>query len=114
MLTSHGKAQSDQISAEGLMELLASGASDIQLLDVRELDEWEAGYIEGADHCPLSLLLQGFRPDNLKKNATLVLYCRSGVRSMQAFHILKSQGYADLRNMMGGYEAWRRLSVRAA
>ena len=75
------------------------------LVDVREADEWNAGHIEGAQHVALSGLMQGNRPD-LPKDRDIILYCQKGMRSEQAAHILKAQGYMNIINMAGGYDAW--------
>lgn len=106
--------QSDlEISPAQVRQLCAEN-KDIQVIDVREIHEWEAGHIEGADHCPLSLLLQGLRPDNLKKDEPIILYCKGGVRSMQALHILHAQGYADVKSMRGGYDLWMMMDAPCA
>lgn len=97
----------DEINLEDTKTLLA-GEHSVKLIDVREIEEWDAGHIEGADHCPLSFLLEGMRPDNLEKDTTLILYCKAGMRSLQAVHILKTQGYHDIKSMKGGYDAWIR------
>lgn len=75
------------------------------LMDVRELDEWEAGHIDGADFYPLSSLMEG-QGVNYPKSAAIVVYCRSGQRSLQAAQILQARGYTDLTNMAGGILAW--------
>ena len=75
------------------------------LIDVREEDEWNAGYIEGAQHIALSVLMQEHKLD-LALDREIILYCKSGKRSLQAAQILKAQGYTNISNMTGGYEAW--------
>lgn len=75
------------------------------LIDVRELDEWDAGHIEGAHHFALSSLMQGDTP-TLSVNDNIILYCQKGKRGAQAANILKNQGYQNIQNMRGGYEAW--------
>lgn len=106
--------QSDLEISPAQAKALLVDNKDLQLIDVREIHEWEAGHIEGADHCPLSLLLQGLRPDNLKKDAPIILYCKGGVRSMQALHILHAQGYADIKSMRGGYDMWMMMDTPRA
>ena len=113
MLNLQRTTESNEITPDETRMLMVDNR-DVQVLDVRGLDEWDAGHIEGADHFPLSLMVQGFRPDTLKKDAPLVLYCKAGVRSMQALYILKSQGYADVKSMAGGYDAWMMAGLRAA
>lgn len=78
-------------------------------VDVRELEEWEGGAIAGAQHWPLSKALEGIIPD-LPQNKEIILYCQKGVRSIQAAHILKAQGYLDVYSLSGGYLAWLMLS----
>lgn len=79
-------------------------------IDVREAEEWDEGHIEGAQHIALSELMQGYRP-TLPLEKEIILYCKSGVRSVQAAHILKSQGYRNISNMSGGYDAWVEMVV---
>ena len=77
-------------------------------IDVREAEEWDGGHIEGAQHLALSDLMQGRRPD-LTPEREIILYCKGGVRSMQAAQLLKSQGYLNISNMGGGYDAWIKM-----
>ncbi len=76
----------------------------VRLIDVREKEEWDQGYIEGAQHWPLSRLMEGAFPDIPQED--IILYCQKGMRSMQAAQILKSEGYLDIYSMSGGYEEW--------
>ncbi len=75
------------------------------LIDVREINEWDAGHIDGAQHLPLSKLMQGFHSD-LSLDTDIILYCQKGIRSQQAAHILKEQGYLNIQHMAGGYANW--------
>ena len=75
----------------------------IKLIDVREVDEVEAGHIPGIIHIPLGLL--EFKMNELDKNEPYIMVCRSGGRSGQATAFLESHGY-DVMNMAGGMLAW--------
>lgn len=77
---------------------------DIQIVDVREAAEWEAGRIEGSVHIPLSELMAG-RLESLDTNRPVVAVCRSGNRSEVASLMLGARGF-DAYNMEGGTEAW--------
>ena len=80
-----------------------------KIIDVREVDEWEAGYIDGAHHLPLSVLLQN--PETFEDIATdghHVFYCQKGMRSLKAAEILRSAGYERLYSLAGGYSAWEK------
>ncbi len=85
----------------------ARAMPDAIIVDVREAEEREAGYIDGARHCPLSRLSEGDMPDDLPRDRDVILYCRSGIRSVTAARILMAEGYLDVYSMAGGFEAWR-------
>jgi rhodanese-related sulfurtransferase len=82
-------------------ELLATGA--IQLIDVRQPHEWDAGRIAGARHLELGELAA--RADTLDRDAPVVFYCRSGARSAMATEAFAGAGF-DAHNMAGGLLAW--------
>ncbi len=81
---------------------------DVQLLDVREPYEWDAGHIEGATHIPMGQLAA--RQDELARDRTIVVVCRSGNRSAQVTGALQRAGY-DAHNMEGGMAAWDRAGL---
>ena len=82
--------------------------TDIQLIDVREPEEWEAGRIEGARHIPMGQL--GDRLDEIDKNRPVVAVCRSGGRSDRVTEVLRAQGY-DAANLDGGMQAWEEAGL---
>lgn len=77
---------------------------NLNIIDVREADEFAAGHIPGAVSMPLSGLEQEFEP--LKKDKEYHVICLSGGRSSMACDFLGNQGY-DVVNVMGGMSAWR-------
>jgi rhodanese-related sulfurtransferase len=86
------------------------------LLDVREPAEWTAGHIPGAVHVPLGML--HFRGDpasplgdpdlTANVNASIVVYCESGVRSLLGADLLKKMGYTNVVSMAKGISGWGR------
>lgn len=76
----------------------------IEIIDVREADEYTAGHIPGAVSMPLSGLAQDY--ESLEKNKEYHVICLSGGRSSMACDFLGQQGY-DVVNVMGGMSAWR-------
>jgi len=76
---------------------------ELQLVDVRLDDEWEAGHIAGADHIPLDSL--SARAGEIDRSKPVVLYCRSGDRSGGAADALAASGW-EVQSMDGGLEAW--------
>src|SRR5258707_4306171 len=79
------------------------------LLDVREDEEWAAGYAPGARHIPLGEL--GARSDELPQDGAVYVICRSGHRSARAAQALANAGW-DAINVAGGMQDWRRRAVR--
>ncbi len=77
---------------------------EVQILDVREPFEWEAGRIEGAVHIPLNDLMAG-RTEGLDPEKPVVAYCKTANRSEVARLMLRARGF-DAATMEGGSEAW--------
>lgn len=75
----------------------------IQLIDVRNPSEYEAGALPGARNIPLAGLSQHLT--ELDPARPVVLYCRSGGRSVIAAALLEARGFGDVCDVVGGYEA---------
>ncbi len=80
-----------------------SRRDQLQLLDVRENDEWSAGRIDGAKHIPLSQLPA--RLGELDRDRTVVTVCRSGGRAGKAAELLSGSGWTA-EVMAGGMNSW--------
>jgi rhodanese-related sulfurtransferase len=78
-------------------------ADEIQLIDVREPYEWEAGHVEGARHIELERVAS--KADTIDKEKPVVFYCRLGARSGMAANAFRRAGY-DAYSMDGGITAW--------
>ena len=91
-----------QISAVELAAKMQAG-EQVNLIDVREVEEVAAGYISGIVNIPLGLLET--RMDELDKSKAYIMVCRSGGRSGQATQFLAAQGF-DVTNMAGGMLDW--------
>ncbi|MEO7850672.1 MAG: rhodanese-like domain-containing protein, partial [Rubrivivax sp.] len=98
-------------SFAGLWEItphaLAEVAAKVQIVDVREPDEFAhgLGHIDGALLLPLGELQQ--RSGELPQDKPLVVVCRSGARSARATAMLGKAGFADVANLSGGMLRWR-------
>jgi rhodanese-related sulfurtransferase len=81
--------------------------SEVQIVDVREKDEYTGplGRIAGAIPIPLGELEK--RAGELAKDTPIVTVCRAGGRSAQATVILKNAGCEAVANMAGGMLRWR-------
>lgn len=82
-------------------ELLDRGA--IQLVDVRQLHEHEAGRIEGDRLIELAELTE--QAASIDRDTPVVFYCRSGGRSAMATQAFEQAGF-DAHNLVGGLLAW--------
>ena len=89
------------VDPEQVVELQRQGA--IQLIDVREEHEWDAGRIAGARHLPVSELTA--RADSIHRETPVVFYCRVGGRSAMAASAFRRAGY-DAYTMSGGMVEW--------
>jgi rhodanese-related sulfurtransferase len=92
------------INAEVAMEMIASGDEFI-LVDVRTQEEYDEGHIEGALLLPLDQLETLSEEQLTDKDATILVYCRSGSRSAQASKILVDLGYQNVYDF-GGIIDW--------
>ncbi len=78
------------------------------LIDVRESDEYDEGYIPGAVWIPrgkLELRIEDAVPN---RDAEVVLYCAGGTRSALAARTLRELGYGHVSSLTGGFGAWKK------
>lgn len=93
-----------KVTAAEVKEMLDKG-KDFVLLDVRTKEEFADGHIKGAINIPLQVLENEVTTEIEDKEAMIVLYCRSGVRTLQADCILGELGYDNVYDM-GGILSW--------
>ena len=74
----------------------------LSLVDVREVEEFEALHLEGARNFPLSQLADTYK--QLDKDQLYYVICKSGMRSARACQFLAEQGY-EVTNVQGGMDA---------
>ena len=91
-----------QVDAKSVQEHFERG--EVDLLDVREPQEWELGHIEGAKWIPMGDLNARWR--ELDPPRKLVVVCFSGSRSQYVASMLRQVGY-DAANLEGGMLAWQ-------
>jgi rhodanese-related sulfurtransferase len=89
------------VSVEEARELIDAGAF---VLDVRTIDEYNSGHIEGAVLIPHTNLEE--RILEVPRDKVILVYCRSGRRSEIASTILINNGFTQVNNMLGGINAW--------
>lgn len=89
------------VSVQQAADLRENGAL---MLDVRTVEEWNEAHIPNASLIPLDQLEA--RVSEVPTDVPVVIYCRSGNRSQTALWILRSAGFTNVNNMLGGINAW--------
>jgi rhodanese-related sulfurtransferase len=90
-----------ELDPERVKELLDRDA--IELVDVREQYEWDAGRIPGARHIELERVAG--RADELPRDRPIVFQCRLGARSAMVTEAFRASGF-EAYNLTGGLRAW--------
>jgi hydroxyacylglutathione hydrolase len=98
--------QIEQITVHELKE----AEPELQRLDVRKQEEWDAGHIPGAKHIFLGELRD--RLDELDRSCAYATYCASGFRASAAASLLAANGFRDVRNVPGSWNAWTSAGYR--
>ncbi|WP_049502906.1 rhodanese-like domain-containing protein [Streptococcus oralis] len=75
----------------------------LSVLDVREVEEFEALHLEDARNLPLSQLADTY--EQLDKTQPYYVICKSGIRSARACQFLAEHGY-EVVNVQGGMDAF--------
>ena len=96
------------ISLEDLKKKVESKAP-FTLVDVREKDEFRAGFIPGAIHVPRSHLESQSEQKLPDRDAEIVLYCAGGTRSAFAAKSLAELGYTNVTSANPGFVRWKDL-----
>jgi hydroxyacylglutathione hydrolase len=96
-------AVASRLTAKAFGDRVAE-VSGLQIVDVRNPGEAEAGIIPGAVNIPLAQLAG--RIGELDAATPTVVYCAGGYRSSIAASLLRHHGFTDVSDIIGGYNAW--------
>ncbi len=94
---------SDTMTVQELKDRMDKG-DKVFLLDVREPHEFSMARIEGATLIPLGTLPQSL--NQLDPTDEIVALCHKGMRSADAVGFLLQQGFSNVKNLIGGIDAW--------
>ena len=100
----------ETLTAQQARGLIARG--EVEVIDVREPNEWSGGHIAGARLVPLNQLRAN--PKALLGRDGVVFVCAAGVRSMAAARIAAGAGFQRVYNLEGGTRAWERAGFELA
>jgi molybdopterin/thiamine biosynthesis adenylyltransferase/rhodanese-related sulfurtransferase len=109
-LLSKVKSEINEISPASANQTLKEDKS-VKLIDVRERNEWEEGFIPGSVHVPRGFLESRIEEALPDKTAPVILYCAGGVRSAFAAKTLQEMGYSNVLSMSGGYNGWKNAGL---
>ncbi|HJT21425.1 MAG TPA: rhodanese-like domain-containing protein [Nitrospira sp.] len=74
------------------------------LLDVREQWEYDLAKVQGSTLVPLATLPQSL--GTLNRDSEIIAICHHGMRSADATNFLLQQGFPNVKNLVGGIDAW--------
>jgi len=92
----------ERIDVERAKQLIQSG--EVEVIDVRETDEYQSGHIPGARHVPLGELINN--PQKYLTRDNILFVCAVGERSAVACEVAAAIGLQRLYNLQGGTIEW--------
>jgi len=93
-----------EITCEDLQTSLAGADAKPLLLDCRQPEEFAICALAGATLVPMNEIPS--RLQELDPDATTIVYCHHGVRSLHVTVFLRQQGFRDVRSLKGGIDRW--------
>ncbi|TPV95748.1 MAG: molybdopterin-synthase adenylyltransferase MoeB [Myxococcales bacterium FL481] len=81
------------------------------LIDVRERDEYEQGFIPTAEWIPRGFLELKIEDLTADRGREIVIYCAGGTRSALAARSLAEMGYTNVASLTGGFRAWKNAGL---
>ena len=93
------------ISARELKAIQEKGA-DVQLIDVRGIEEWNIVHIEGATLIPKNQIMSEEVLSTMNKEDFIVLHCKMGMRSRDVLVEMRKYGFTNVKSLDGGILAW--------
>jgi hydroxyacylglutathione hydrolase len=97
-----GSAVVAQVTPERLQGLREGG--EVEVIDVRNGTEWEAGHLPGSHNLPLGRLAEQL--ERIPRDRPLVVHCQAGGRASVAISMLRSHGFSDVSHLQGDFAAW--------
>jgi rhodanese-related sulfurtransferase len=98
------------ITIENYLEQFKAG-DDFQLIDVREIDEYEEIHIPNAINIPMSEIQ--YRMDEIAEDKPVIFVCRTGNRSAMVGDMFSASGYDEVYNLLEGIVGWMRRGHEA-
>ena len=106
-VTSAGKIQT--VNTKQFNQLLL--LDEVQVLDVRTAEEYQSGHIDDAINIDVNSESFATEADVLDKDKPVLVYCRSGKRSLAASEKLREMGFTKIVNLDGGMLSWEEAKM---
>jgi molybdopterin/thiamine biosynthesis adenylyltransferase/rhodanese-related sulfurtransferase len=103
------KGRIREVTVDEVKQQLTASSEPPVLVDIREPDEYEQGYIPGAIHIPRGYLEMRIEEKAPDRSTPVVLYCAGGVRSALAADTLQQMGYHNVSSLAGGFGRWKEV-----
>jgi len=104
MVFAQGKGPYTKITSQEAKSMIDKG--NVTIVDVRTQSEYDADHLQEAVLVPLQTIEQDAPAVLTDKNAVLLVYCRTGIRSAAASKKLISMGYLHVYDIAGGITSW--------
>src|SRR4051812_18299055 len=104
-LVNDAKSRIKETNASAVKTRLDKGEK-LNLIDVREDNEWAKGHLPGATHLSKGVIERDIEKTFPDRDAELILYCGGGFRSALSADNLKKMGYQNVISMDGGWRGW--------
>ena len=107
LLVGCGKKKDETVNIESgqitckQMKTIMNGDNNPRLIDVRTAEEYNEGHLDGAENIPYDVIVNPgvTEIDSILKDTPIVVYCKSGNRSGQAYNSLKMAGYKNVYDL---------------
>lgn len=96
-----------EVTVDQVKQRIAGNGKQVNLIDVREKEEYREGHLPGAVSVPRGFLEMQIEEKVPDRDAEIIAYCQGGTRSLIAGKILKDMGYRNVVSMTGGFGAWK-------
>lgn len=109
-LSEDQKENFKDVDVEAFAELMKK--EGYVILDVRTPEETAQGKIEGAIEIDVKSAEFENQIEQLDKDASYLVYCKSGGRSVRACDAMAEKGFRSIYNLLGGYTAWSEVNKK--
>ena len=104
-LVNEAKKQVKETNVADVKRRMDSGEKFL-LVDVREDNEWEKGYVPGAVHMGRGVIERDIETQVPETSTKMIFYCGGGFRSALVADNLQKMGYKNVESMDGGWKGW--------